>query len=38
MGSTPMYELQYLPLFYDDLLATVNICLKFSITQKLQTN
>ena len=23
MGSTPMYELQYLPLFYDDLLATV---------------
>ena len=23
MGNTPMYELQYLPLFYDDLLATV---------------
>ena len=23
MGSTPMYELQYLPLFYDDLHATV---------------
>lgn len=23
MGSTPMYELQYLSLFYDDLLATV---------------
>lgn len=23
MGSTPMYELQYLPLFYDNLLATV---------------
>ena len=23
MGSTPMYELQYLPLVYDDLLATV---------------
>ena len=23
MGSTPMYELQYLPLFYDDLLAPV---------------
>ena len=23
MGSTPLYELQYLPLFYDDLLATV---------------
>ena len=23
MGSTPMYELQYLPLFYDDLLTTV---------------